>query len=102
MRAEEDETMATSKIVWREVTRNCHVGSLDDIHVVTVVRSQNNRPDGTKYDWRIEVLNDPHSWNRTFCQYDPRDLESTKSAAEMRTKWAIECLYKALKGRKAA
>jgi hypothetical protein len=88
-----------TKIVWREVTRNCHVGRLDDVPVVTVERSQKNRPDGTKHDWQIVVLGDRYSWDKTFRQYDPRDLDSTKSGAEARTKWAIECLYKALRAR---
>lgn len=88
-----------SQIVWREITRNCHSGSLDDIHVVTVERHQKHRPDGTKHDWRIVVLGDRWTWNKTFTQHDPRDLESTKSSAEARVKWAIGVLYRALKGR---
>jgi hypothetical protein len=93
--------MAMGKIVWSEMTRNCHVGRLDDVIVVTVDRSQKNRPDGTKHDWRIAVLGSRH-WNMTFKRHDPRDLDSTKSAAEARTRWAIDCLYRAMKGRKAA
>lgn len=113
-----------NKILWHEVTRNCHVGKLsldpsnlhrrnnDDfkscrlvvdpecspyLSVVTVERHQKNRPDGSKHDWHITVLGDRYSWNETFCNYDPQDLESTKRAAEARVRWAIECLHKALK-----
>ena len=93
-----------SKIVWREVTRNCHVGSLDDVSVVTVERPHKNRHDGTKHDWRVVVLGDRYTWDKTFCHHDPRDLDSTKSAAEARTAWAIRCLYRSLtaRSRKAA
>ena len=89
-----------NKIVWREVTRNCHVGFLDDVRVVVVERSQKNRPDGTKHDWRVVVLGDRYTWDKTFCQNDPRDIDSTKSTAEARVRWAIERLYRSLKGRK--
>jgi hypothetical protein len=88
-----------SPIVWREVTRNCHVGKLDDCPVVTVERSQKNRPDGTKHDWQIVVLGDRYSWTDVFAQHDPSDLDSTKLAAEARTKWAIETLYMAVRRR---
>ena len=94
--------MARTPIVWREVMRNCHMGTLDDVSVVTVERHQKHRPDGTKHDWAIVVLGDRYTWDKTFCHFDPRDLESTKSAAEARVRWAIECLYRSLKGRKAA
>jgi len=90
---------ALSKIVWREVTRNCHVGSLDGVDVVLVDRSQKNRPDGTKHDWHVTVLGDRYTWNKCFCQNDPQDLDSTKSAAEARTKWAIGALYRSMKAR---
>ena len=93
--------MGVSRIVWHQVTRNCLVGRLDDVVVVTVDRPQKHQRDGTKHDWRIEVLGCRH-WNMTFKQHDPRDLDSTKSAAEARVKWAIECLYKSLRARKAA
>lgn len=93
--------MGTSKIVWREVTRNCHVGRLDDVPVATVERSQKNRPDGTKHDWKVIVLGDRYTWDKTFCQHDPHDLDSTKSTAEARVKWAIECLYRSLKGQRS-
>jgi hypothetical protein len=83
-------------IVWREVTRNCHVGRLDDVPVVTVERNQKNRPDGAKHDWYIIVLGDRYTWDKCFCQHDPRDLESTQSAAEARVRWAIESLYRSL------
>ena len=86
-----------SRIVWHEVTRNCHVGQLEDTPVVTVERHQKHRPDGTKHDWQIVVLGDRYTWNHTFCQHDPRDLDSTKSAAEARTSWAIGCLYRMVK-----
>jgi hypothetical protein len=89
----ERQVRSVSRFTWREVTRNCHVGSLDNVPVVTVERPQKNRNDGTKHDWRIVVLHDHHTWNNTFTQYDPRDLDSTKSAAEARTKWAIGVLY---------
>lgn len=91
-----------SEIVWREVTRNCHVGSLDDVNVVTVDRPQKNQPDGERPDWRIVVLGDRYTWNKTFLQYDPRDLDSTKSAAEARVRLAIGWLYRSLTGRTAA
>ena len=94
--------MAKSRIVWSEVTRNCHVGRLDDVPVLEIGRSQKNRPDGTKHDWQAIVLGDRYTWSQVFCNHNPRDLGSTKQAAEARLKWAIECLYKALKGRKAA
>lgn len=89
-----------SRIVWIEVTRNCHVGSLDDVPVVEVERGQKNRSDGARPDWQIIVLGDRYSWRDTFKQYDPRDIDSTKSAAEARTKWAIECLYRALRAKR--
>lgn len=85
-------------IVWREVTRNCHVGRLDGVPVVIVVRPQKHRRDGTKHDWRVEVLGSAH-WNKTFMQNDPRDLESTKSSGEARAKWAIKCLYAAVQAK---
>jgi len=90
-----------SRIVWHEVTRNYHVGRLDDVAVVTVARHQKNRADGSKHDWRIEVLGSRH-WNMTFKHHNPSDLESTKSAAEARTKWAIESLYRSLKAPRPA
>jgi len=83
------------RIVWRQSTRNHHVGELDGQAIVSVVRPQKHRHDGTPHDWQIEVLGS-RLYDKTFCQHDPRDLESTKTAAEARTKWAIECLYKAL------
>ncbi len=43
---------------------------------------------GTKHDWCVVVLGDRYTWDKTFCQHDPRDLESTKSAAEARVRWA--------------
>jgi hypothetical protein len=81
--------------VWREVTRNCHVARPDgsSIDVVTLERPEKRRPNGKRHDWTIIVLGVRHSWDRTFCQYDPQDLESTKSAAEARTRWAVRCLY---------
>lgn len=85
-----------SNIVWREVTRNHHVGRLDGEDVVSVVRPQKNRRDGTKHDWRVEVLGS-RMYSATFQQFDPRDLSSAMQAAEARTKWAIERLYGALK-----
>lgn len=84
------------KIVWCEVTRNCHVGKLKGAPVVSVVRRQKHLPDGTKGDWRIEVLGDPYTWDKMFRQYDPRDIDSTKSAAEARVRWAIGLLYQEL------
>lgn len=88
-----------SLIVWHEVTRNCHVGKLEDVPVVVVERLQKHRSDGTKHDWQVVVLGDRYTWNKTFCQHDQRDLDSTKSAAEARIRWAIECLYRALKAK---
>jgi hypothetical protein len=85
-----------SKIVWHEVTRNCHSGSLNDVRVLVVERPQKNRSDGTKHDWIIVVLGDPYTWNKVFCQYDPRDLASTKMAAESRFEWAVTTLHDAL------
>jgi hypothetical protein len=85
------------KLNWRMITRNCHVGYLDDQRVVTVERPQKNRPDGTKHDWRIEVLGDRY----TGIRFDPQDLESTKSSAEKRLEWAIEQLFRKVKQRDA-
>ena len=91
-----------SNFVWRESTRNHYVADLGEHRgVASVVRPQKHRCDGTPHDWGIEVLGS-RQYGDTFCQFDPRDLESTKSAAEARAKWAIECLYRALKSRKAA
>jgi hypothetical protein len=84
------------RIVWRASTRNHHVGELGDINVVSVIRPQKHRPDGTPYDWRIEILN-TRIYDNIFCQFDPRDLDSAKQAAEARAKWAIERLYEALR-----
>ena len=84
-----------SVIIWRECTRNSHGAYVDDTHVATVDRPQKHRRDGTKHDWRVTVLG-TRAWNQTFCLNDPRDLESTKSSAEARVKWAIECLSNAL------
>lgn len=84
------------RIVWREVTRNSHVGSLDDIPVVCVRRPQKHRRDGTKYDWGIEVLNCPFTWSQCFNQHDPRDLDSTKMAAVAKVCFAIDTLYEML------
>jgi hypothetical protein len=81
-----------SKFVWRAVSATMHVATLGDIHVARVYRHTKGRV------WRIEVLG-THEFDQTFKHYDPRDLESTKSGAEARTKWAIECLYKTLKER---
>jgi hypothetical protein len=83
-------------IKWREITRNCHSGSLNDITVVTVERSQKNRRDGTKHDWHIVTLHDHSSWNSVVVLHDPRDLESTKRAAEQRVIAAIGLLYRFL------
>ena len=84
------------KIVWRMSTRNHHVGELDGTAVVSVVRPQKHRANGTPHSWQIEVLGS-RAWDRTFCQYDADCLDSTKAAAEARVKWAIGCLYKALR-----
>jgi hypothetical protein len=81
-------------IVWREVTRNCHVGYLDSVPVVTIERSQ--RLAYRVHGWRIVVLGDRYTWNKVFCQHDPQDLASTKSSAEARVRWAIDNLYRAL------
>lgn len=89
-----------NRIVWHQVTRNCHVGRLEDVPVVTVERGQKNRPDGTRPDWSIVVLGDRYTWDKTYCQHDPRDLDSTKVSAEARVRWAIECLYRSMNGRK--
>ena len=97
MRAKEGEVKVIAPILWTEVTRNCHVGQLGDVRVVVVERAQKNRPDGTKHDWHIVVLGDRYTWDKTFCQHDPRDLESTKMAAEARTRLAITSLYGALR-----
>lgn len=91
-----------SNIIWREMTRNHHIGCLNNMTIVEVTRPQKHRRDGTKHDWDIVVLGDRYTWSKTFTQHDPRDLDSTKSAAEARVSWAIECLYRALKSRKAA
>jgi hypothetical protein len=77
------------KFVWRTVSSDLHVATLNDIHVARV-----SRP-GPRSVWRIDVLG-TRDFDRTFKHYDPTDLESTKSGAEARTKWAIECLYKSL------
>jgi len=83
-----------NKFEWRQSTRNCHAAYLGDTHVVSVERPQKNRSDGTKHDWRIIVLGSPFGeFDKTFTQNDPRDLESTKLAAEARAKWAIGVLY---------
>lgn len=84
-------------IVWREITRNCHRGELDGAPVLIVERPQKNRPDGSKHDWRIIVLGDRYTWGHVFNHHDPRDLESTKSAAEKKLGWAVERLFDALK-----
>jgi hypothetical protein len=104
---EQDEGLVatvTAQIVWREITRNCYVGSLatylNGVNVVTVERPQKHRPDGTKHDWRIVVLGDRYTWNHCFCQFDPRDLSSTKMAAEARVRWAIDSLHLALHAKK--
>jgi hypothetical protein len=67
---------------------------------VTVERPQKHRANGTKHDWSIVVLGDRYSWNKVFCNHDPRDLDSTKQAAEARVKWAIENFYRAIRGDK--
>ena len=85
-----------SIFVWKQVTRNCHTAHIEDMHVCTVLRSQKNRRDGTKHDWIIEVLNS-RFWKDVFNQHDPKDLESTKHAAEAKTKWAIRELSRALR-----
>ena len=85
---------------WKASTRNHHVLYLDEMSVASVVRPQKHRQDGEKYDWQIEVLG-RLPFSHTFLQHDPRDLESTKSAAEARTRWAIRCLYQAMKSVKA-
>lgn len=82
-------------IIWKASTRNHHVGHLNGEWVVSVVRPQKHRYDRTPCDWRIEVLG-MDRFLRTFAQFDPRDLDSTKLAAEARTKFVIETLYKAL------
>ena len=87
-----------SRIVWRQSTRNHHVGELGGVPVVSVVRPQRHRSDGTPHDWQIEVLGS-RSYDKTFNHHDPRDLDSTKGAAEARTSWAIGCLYKTLRSR---
>jgi hypothetical protein len=84
------------KIVWRQSTRNHYVGDLGNESVVSVVRPQKHRSDGTPHDWQIEVLGS-RQYDKTFCHFDPRDLESTKQAAEARLKFAIERLYRALR-----
>lgn len=85
-----------SRIVWHQVTRNCHVGQLDDVPVVTVERSQRIRFRELN-GWSIVVLGDRYTWNKIFCQHDPHDLESTKVSAEARVRWAIGRLYKSMK-----
>jgi len=83
-------------IVWRQPTRNHHVGELDGIPVVAVVRPQKHRPNGTPYDWQIEVFGSRSIYANVFASlYDPRDLESTKNMAAARASFAIERLYKA-------
>ena len=84
-------------MVWRQITRNVHVGSLDGNDVASVERPQKNRKDGTKFPWSIIVLHDRWSWSKTFDHHDPRDLESSMSAAEARARWAISVLYSALR-----
>jgi hypothetical protein len=88
-----------SRFLWHASTRNHHVGTLDGENVVSVVRPQKHRADGTPHDWQIELFGSRHLFSKTFCNHNPRDLESTKSAAEARAKWAIERFYAALRGR---
>ena len=87
------------KIEWTETTRNCHTGRVDGHHVVSVERLQKHRRDGTKHDWEIVTLGEYWAWNKTFTGYDPRDLDSTKSAAEARVRFAIDTLYNAIHSR---
>jgi hypothetical protein len=89
---------------WEEVTRNCHVGKLDGVRVAVVDRSQKNRPDGSKRDWRFEVLGSKRDWRfevlgslipwtePSSFPWDPRDLESAKRAAEERLRRAVRYL----------
>lgn len=84
-------------IVWRESTRNRHIGSLDGNDVCEVVRPQKHRRNGTKFPWTIITLHDQYTWSQTFNNHDDRDLESSKSAAEARARWAIAVLYKSLR-----
>jgi hypothetical protein len=83
-----------SDIIWHSSTRNHHVGELDGFVVVEVVRPQKHRSDGTPHDWRINVLGN-NLYNQRFVQFDPQNLDSAKSAAEARTRWAIDHLHKA-------
>ena len=87
------------KIVWEEITRNCHVGCVDGIHIVSVERLQKHRRDGTKHDWKIVTLGDYCTWNHLFEYYDARDLESTKMAAEARVRLAVSTIASRLRGR---
>jgi hypothetical protein len=88
---------SVSRFVWRESTRNHHVADLGDYRgVASVVRSQKHRSDGTPYDWQIEVLGSRQYDDQFEVLFDPRDLDSTKSAAEARAKWAITVLYERL------
>ena len=90
---------ALNPFIWERVTSDRHVASVDGVVVCSVERRNRLRADGTKRSWRIVVLNDPHTWSRTFCNHDPLDLESTKSAAEARTRWVIGVLYVAVNRR---
>lgn len=82
---------------WREYTRNSHGLFLGETHVASVERPQKNRSDGTKHDWQIVVLgNRSGEFDNTFTHNDPRDLESTKSAAEARTSYVIGVLHNRL------
>jgi len=87
-----------TRVVWRESTRDHHVGELDDYPVLEVVRPRKLRHDGTNHNWQVVVLGDRYTWDKIFDQHDPRDLDSTKRAAEMRLVWAIGVLYRAVKG----
>ena len=87
------------RIVWEEITRNCHVGRVDGIRIVSVERLQKHRRDGTKHDWKIVTLGDYSTWNHLFEGYDARNLESTKLAAGARVRLAVATIASRLSGR---
>lgn len=78
--------------IWRVVSATVHVATLGDINVARVSRRTE------RSHWQIDVLGS-RDFDQTFRHHDPRDLESTKSAAEARVKWAVWCLNGILTGK---